>query len=155
MQELADATVFSLPFLAGVPSAQAASRPAIGHFGQLYGGSSAMRSVYAMIEKVSPTPATVFVVGESGSGKELVARTIHDRSERRRAGESQARGDACHPQERACEPRSTYDFGRSIAAHDVSPSGRSRRSRSLMARHRQECSAHGHREMPRPALTTC
>jgi len=84
MQEIADATVFNLPFMSGVPSAQAASRPAIGHFGQLYGGSSAMRSVYAMIEKVAPTPATVFVVGESGSGKELVARTIHDRSERRR-----------------------------------------------------------------------
>jgi DNA-binding NtrC family response regulator len=43
-----------------------------------------MRTVYAMIEKVAPTPATVFVVGESGSGKELVARTIHDFSERRR-----------------------------------------------------------------------
>jgi DNA-binding NtrC family response regulator len=85
MQESTDATVFSLPFMAGIPTAQAASRPAIGHFGQLYGGSSAMRSVYAMIEKVAPTPATVFVIGESGSGKELVARTIHDRSERRRA----------------------------------------------------------------------
>ena len=84
MQESADATVLNLPFLSGVPTAQAASRPAIGHFGQLYGGSSAMRTVYAMIEKVAPTPATVFVVGESGSGKELVARTIHDRSERRR-----------------------------------------------------------------------
>ncbi|HVF64774.1 MAG TPA: sigma-54 dependent transcriptional regulator [Casimicrobiaceae bacterium] len=70
--------------MSGVPSAEAASRPAIGHFGQLYGGSAAIRSVYAMVEKVAPTPATVFVVGESGSGKELVARTIHDRSERRR-----------------------------------------------------------------------
>jgi DNA-binding NtrC family response regulator len=84
MQESADATIVNLPFMAGIPTAQAASRPAIGHFGQLYGGSAAMRSVYAMIEKVAPTPATVFVVGESGSGKELVARTIHDRSERRR-----------------------------------------------------------------------
>ena len=84
MQDSTDATIVSLPFLTGIPSAQAASRPAIGHFGQLYGGSSAMRTVYAMIDKVAPTPATVFVVGESGSGKELVARTIHDRSERRR-----------------------------------------------------------------------
>ena len=84
MQESADAAVLNLPFLTGVPPAQVASRPAIGHFGQLYGGSTAMRTVYAMIEKVAPTPATVFVIGESGSGKELVAKTIHDRSERRR-----------------------------------------------------------------------
>ena len=84
MQDFADGSLASRPFLAGIPTAQAASRPAIGHFGQLYGGSQAMRTVYAMIEKVAPTPATVFVTGESGSGKELVARTIHDRSERRR-----------------------------------------------------------------------
>ena len=84
MQESADAAIVSLPFLTGVPATQAASRPAIGRFGQLYGASTAMRNVYAMIERVAPTAATVFVVGESGSGKELVARTIHDRSERRR-----------------------------------------------------------------------
>jgi hypothetical protein len=32
--------------------------------------------------RVAPTDATVFVLGESGTGKELVARTIHDMSER-------------------------------------------------------------------------
>jgi DNA-binding NtrC family response regulator len=51
-------------------------------FGLLYGSSEPMQSLYQMIEKVSPTDATVLVVGESGSGKELVARTIHQMSQR-------------------------------------------------------------------------
>jgi DNA-binding NtrC family response regulator len=51
-------------------------------FGMLYGNSEPMRALYQMIEKVSPTDATVLVVGESGSGKELVARTIHQMSGR-------------------------------------------------------------------------
>ena len=63
---------------------RAASLPAVGRFGQLYGGSPAMIAVYSMIEKVAPTDATVLVTGESGCGKELVARSIHDLSERRR-----------------------------------------------------------------------
>ena len=41
-----------------------------------------MQDVYRRIDKVAPTSATVLIVGESGSGKEVVARTIHDRSER-------------------------------------------------------------------------
>jgi two-component system response regulator GlrR len=71
--------IVSLPFLA---AARAASAPALGKFGGLYGGSQAMQDVYRRIEKVAPTSATVLIVGESGSGKEVVARTIHDRSER-------------------------------------------------------------------------
>src|SRR5690349_4577343 len=51
-------------------------------FGLLYGTSEPMKSLYQMIEKVAPTDATVLVVGESGSGKELVARTIHEKSQR-------------------------------------------------------------------------
>jgi DNA-binding NtrC family response regulator len=71
--------IVSLPFLA---AARAASAPAMGRFGGLYGGSQAMQDVYRRIDKVAPTSATVLIVGESGSGKEVVARTIHDRSER-------------------------------------------------------------------------
>ncbi len=73
--------VVSLPFMAAT---RAASAPALGRFGHLHGGSSAMQLVYRHIEKVAPTQATVLITGESGSGKELVARTIHDRSERAR-----------------------------------------------------------------------
>jgi DNA-binding NtrC family response regulator len=71
--------VVALPFVA---AARAASAPALGRFGRLYGSSPVMQEVYRMIEKVAPTEATVFITGESGCGKELVARTIHERSPR-------------------------------------------------------------------------
>lgn len=51
-------------------------------FGLMYGRSPGMREVYTLVDKVSPTDATVFVVGESGCGKELVAQTIHQLSQR-------------------------------------------------------------------------
>jgi len=62
-------------------SARSAQTP-LQRFGLLYGTSEPMKSLYQMIEKVAPTDATVLVVGESGSGKELVARTIHQMSQR-------------------------------------------------------------------------
>jgi two-component system, NtrC family, response regulator len=43
----------------------------------------AMLRVCRMIEKVSPTDASVLVLGESGTGKELVARAIHAQSTRK------------------------------------------------------------------------
>ena len=79
MQE--SSNIVALPFLAAT---RAASEPALGRFGLLFGGSPAMQDVYRRIDKVAPTSATVLVTGESGSGKELVARNIHDRSERAR-----------------------------------------------------------------------
>jgi DNA-binding NtrC family response regulator len=53
--------------------------------GEMLGGSVEMRRVYAIIERVAPTDATVLVQGETGSGKELVAREVHVAS-RRAAG---------------------------------------------------------------------
>ena len=79
MHDDSPSNIVSLPFLA---AARAASAPALGRFGALYGGSQAMQDVYRRIDKVAPTSATVLIVGESGSGKEVVARTIHDRSDR-------------------------------------------------------------------------
>ncbi len=52
-------------------------------FGQLIGSSPAMKQVYAVIDKVAQTNASVLILGESGTGKELVAREIHARSDNR------------------------------------------------------------------------
>jgi DNA-binding NtrC family response regulator len=51
-------------------------------FGELLGRSLAMREVFAILERVAPSHATVLVEGESGTGKELVARSIHAASPR-------------------------------------------------------------------------
>ena len=56
---------------------------AFGHYGQLFGRSTAMRRVYDQMSRVSRTAAPVLVTGESGTGKEVVVRTIHDLSRRR------------------------------------------------------------------------
>ncbi len=50
-------------------------------FGQLIGKSPAMAEVYRLIDMVSAAPATVLLQGESGVGKEVIARTIHQRSQ--------------------------------------------------------------------------
>src|SRR5918999_2373869 len=52
------------------------------HFGELTGQSEVMREVYKIIEAVSPSTASVLILGESGTGQELVARAIHQKSER-------------------------------------------------------------------------
>jgi DNA-binding NtrC family response regulator len=51
-------------------------------FGLLYGRSPAMAQLYQQLVKVAQTFATVLIIGESGTGKELVAKTIHDHSQR-------------------------------------------------------------------------
>jgi len=48
----------------------------------LHGKSPAMNRIYRLVRKVSPTHATVLLIGESGTGKELVARSIHEQSDR-------------------------------------------------------------------------
>ena len=45
--------------------------------GRLLGRSAAMKQVFALIQRVAPTEATVMIMGESGVGKELVAECIH------------------------------------------------------------------------------
>jgi DNA-binding NtrC family response regulator len=51
-------------------------------FGLLYGRSPAMAQLCQQLGKVAQTFATVLIIGESGTGKELVAKTIHDLSQR-------------------------------------------------------------------------
>jgi two-component system response regulator PilR (NtrC family) len=52
------------------------------HYGELTGQSEEMRAVYQLIEAVAQSTASVFILGESGTGKELVARAIHNNSDR-------------------------------------------------------------------------
>src|SRR5215212_5431437 len=52
------------------------------HYGELTGQSEAMREVYKLIDAVAPSTASVLILGESGTGKELVARAVHQKSER-------------------------------------------------------------------------
>jgi DNA-binding NtrC family response regulator len=52
--------------------------------GPLIGSSKAMRELFSLIERVAPSNATVCITGESGTGKELIARFIHETSERSR-----------------------------------------------------------------------
>ena len=44
--------------------------------------SKQMQAVLALVERVAPTNATVLIGGESGVGKDLVARAIHEHSNR-------------------------------------------------------------------------
>jgi DNA-binding NtrC family response regulator len=50
---------------------------------RLVGDSPVLHEVYALIDRVAPSDATVLIVGESGTGKELAALEIHTRSPRR------------------------------------------------------------------------
>jgi transcriptional regulator with GAF, ATPase, and Fis domain len=51
-------------------------------FGDVLGSSLEMRRIYATLERVAPTEATVLLQGETGTGKERVARAIHEASPR-------------------------------------------------------------------------
>jgi DNA-binding NtrC family response regulator len=48
----------------------------------MIGASKAMTDIKDMIEKVAPTDAKVLITGSNGSGKELVAKWIHEKSNR-------------------------------------------------------------------------
>jgi DNA-binding NtrC family response regulator len=53
-------------------------------FESLIGISAPMQQVYELVETVIARNPMVLIQGESGTGKELVARTIHEKSERSR-----------------------------------------------------------------------
>ncbi len=50
---------------------------------EILGNSAAVKKILQQIDLVAPTDASVLITGESGTGKELVARAIHQASERR------------------------------------------------------------------------
>jgi DNA-binding NtrC family response regulator len=52
---------------------------------EIIGNSAGIRKVKETIDKVAPTEARVLITGENGSGKELVARWLHEKSNRNTA----------------------------------------------------------------------
>src|SRR5215475_11911154 len=54
-----------------------------GEFREIIGNSPALKEVLDLISVVAPTDSSVLVLGETGTGKELVARAIHNLSNRR------------------------------------------------------------------------
>ena len=52
-------------------------------FSNFIGNGGRIRQIFKVIAEVAPTNATVLISGESGTGKELVARAIHNSSNRR------------------------------------------------------------------------
>jgi two-component system response regulator HydG len=53
-----------------------------GGLDNMIGHSAAMQEIFAMINLVAKSNATVLITGESGTGKELVARAVHNHSAR-------------------------------------------------------------------------
>ena len=53
------------------------------NFEEIVGESRALKQVLKLVKTVAPTDSTVLILGETGSGKELVARALHNLSNRR------------------------------------------------------------------------
>ncbi|GJL77588.1 MAG: hypothetical protein NPINA01_05770 [Nitrospinaceae bacterium] len=51
-------------------------------YGDIVGQSPALVTILKQIDMVAPTDASILIGGESGTGKELIAREIHNRSQR-------------------------------------------------------------------------
>ena len=49
----------------------------------IIGAAPAMQELYVLLDRAAPSDATVLIQGENGTGKELVARAIHEGSDRR------------------------------------------------------------------------
>ncbi|MEX1364156.1 MAG: sigma 54-interacting transcriptional regulator [Nannocystaceae bacterium] len=53
------------------------------HFGQLYGSGTKMGELFSKLERLATMPLDVLVIGETGTGKDLIAKGLHEHSERR------------------------------------------------------------------------
>ena len=51
--------------------------------GKILGKSKAIKNILELIDKVAPLDTRVLITGDNGTGKELVARAIHNQSERK------------------------------------------------------------------------
>ena len=53
------------------------------NFEEIIGESPALKAILEQVQTVAPTDSTVLILGETGTGKELIARAIHNLSDRR------------------------------------------------------------------------
>lgn len=54
-------------------------------YDDIIGQSQALREIFSILDRVAPSGLSVVIEGETGSGKELIARAIHDHSNRKDA----------------------------------------------------------------------
>ncbi|MFC0513062.1 sigma-54 interaction domain-containing protein [Mucilaginibacter angelicae] len=54
-----------------------------GNYPEIIGAGPGMKKVFALMDQVSGSESSVLIMGETGTGKELIARAIHERSERK------------------------------------------------------------------------
>jgi PAS domain S-box-containing protein len=54
-----------------------------GSFNEIVGSSKSLKKVLKQVEQVAKTDSTVLILGETGTGKELIARAIHNASNRK------------------------------------------------------------------------
>jgi DNA-binding NtrC family response regulator len=97
-----------------VPDDQLAS------FGALRGTSPAMRSVFAVLSRVAPTPLSVLLEGAAGTGKQLAARAIHEAS-RQAAGPFVTQSCAAFPA--GLGDSILFGDGRSLSVLDAAEGG--------------------------------
>jgi DNA-binding NtrC family response regulator len=50
---------------------------------EIIGESDAMNNVFLKLKKIAPTDANVLILGENGTGKDLIAKALHDNSNRK------------------------------------------------------------------------
>lgn len=50
---------------------------------EIIGDSDVMNDVFVKLKKVAPTDANILILGENGTGKDLIARALHDNSNRK------------------------------------------------------------------------
>jgi formate hydrogenlyase transcriptional activator len=54
-----------------------------GSFNEIVGSSKSLKKVLKQVEQVAKTDSTVLILGETGTGKELIAKAIHNASDRK------------------------------------------------------------------------
>ncbi|MFC1610079.1 sigma-54-dependent transcriptional regulator [Myxococcota bacterium] len=54
-------------------------------FDEILGESAPMRQLYALLDRVADSDTNILITGETGTGKELVAKALHNRSQRSNA----------------------------------------------------------------------